>query len=244
MNELIARYAPLLLQGLEETLYMTVFSTVLAYVFGLPLGVLVYVTKDGGIHPNRPLNRVLSWFINLIRSVPFLILIVALNPISKLIAGTSIGPKSSIFALVVAAAPFVARMVESSLEELDTGVIEAAKTMGASDLQIITKVLLPESVPSLVRGPFHLRHHSDWLFGYGRCCRRRRPWRYSNSLRCTPLRRLRDVYYGDSDCRCGSGDSVHLQPHCHSDRQTKPVGTSGSSPQHGNPVLLPRTAKL
>ena len=149
MNELIARYAPLLLQGLEETLYMTVFSTVLAYVFGLPLGVLVYVTKDGGIHPNRPLNRVLSWFINLIRSVPFLILIVALNPISKLIAGTSIGPKSSIFALVVAAAPFV---VESSLEELDTGVIEAAKTMGASDLQIITKVLLPESVPSLVRG--------------------------------------------------------------------------------------------
>lgn len=74
MNELIARYAPLLLQGLEETLYMTVFSTVLAYVFGLPLGVLVYVTKDGGIHPNRPLNRVLSWFINLIRSVPFLIL--------------------------------------------------------------------------------------------------------------------------------------------------------------------------
>ena len=142
MNEMIARYAPLLLQGLEETLYMTVFSTVLAYVFGLPLGVLVYVTKDGGIHPNRPLNRVLSWFINLIRSVPFLILIVALNPISKLIAGTSIGPKSSIFALVVAA----------SLEELDTGVIEAAKTMGASDLQIITKVLLPESVPSLVRG--------------------------------------------------------------------------------------------
>ena len=152
MNELIARYAPLLLQGLEETLYMTIFSTVLAYVFGLPLGVLVYVTKDGGIHPNRPLNRVLSWFINLIRSVPFLILIVALNPISKLIAGTSIGPKSSIFALVVAAAPFVARMVESSLEELDTGVIEAAKTIGASDLQIITKVLLPESVPSLVRG--------------------------------------------------------------------------------------------
>ena len=74
MNELIARYAPLLLQGLEETLYMTIFSTVLAYVFGLPLGVLVYVTKDGGIHPNRPLNRVLSWFINLIRSVPSLLL--------------------------------------------------------------------------------------------------------------------------------------------------------------------------
>ena len=141
MTELIARYAPLLLQGLKETLYMTIFSTVLAYLFGLPLGVLVYVTKDNGIHPNRPLNRILSWFINLIRSVPFLILIVALN-----------GPKSSIFALVVAAAPFVARMVESSLEELDTGVIEAAKTMGASDLQIITKVLLPESVPSLVRG--------------------------------------------------------------------------------------------
>ena len=150
MNELIARYAPLLLQGLKETLYMTAFSTVLAYVFGLPLGVLVYVTKDGGIHPNKPLNRILSWIINLIRSIPFLILIVALNPISKLIAGTSIGPKSSIFALVVAAAPFVARMVESSLEELDTGVIEAAKTMGASDLQIITKVLLPESVPRSV----------------------------------------------------------------------------------------------
>lgn len=244
MNELIARYAPLLLQGLEETLYMTVFSTVLAYVFGLPLGVLVYVTKDGGIHPNRPLNRVLSWFINLIRSVPFLILIVALNPISKLIAGTSIGPKSSIFALVVAAAPFVARMVESSLEELDTGVIEAAKTMGASDLQIITKVLLPESVPSLVRG---LSISAITLIGYSAMAGvvgAGRPWRYSNSLRCTPLRRLREYITVILIGRCGSGDSVHLQPHRHSDRQTKPVGTSGSSPHHGNPVLLPRTAKL
>ena len=226
MNELIARYAPLLLQGLEETLYMTVFSTVLAYVFGLPLGVLVYVTKDGGIHPNRPLNRVLSWFINLIRSVPFLILIVALNPISKLIAGTSIGPKSSIFALVVAAAPFVARMVESSLEELDTGVIEAAKTMGASDLQIITKVLLPESVPSLVRG---LSISAITLIGYsamagvvgagglGDGARIDHLGRVAGvaasdnqGLLAQTLRRLRDVYYGDPDCRCGSGDSVHL----------------------------------
>ena len=152
MADLFARYAPLLVQGLEETLYMTVLSTILSYVFGLPLGVLVYVTKEGGIHPYRPLNQVLGWIINLIRSVPFLILIVTLNPLSKLIAGTSIGPRSSIFALVVAAAPFVARMVESSLEELSTGVVEAAKTMGASDLQIITKVLIPESVPSLIRG--------------------------------------------------------------------------------------------
>ena len=152
MADLFARYAPLLVQGLEETLYMTLFSTMLAYVFGLPLGVLVYVTKDGGIHPCRSLNQVLSWIINLFRSVPFLIVIVTLNPISKLLAGTSIGPRSSIFALVVAAAPFVARMVESSLEELSTGVVEAAKTMGASDLQIITKVLIPESVPSLIRG--------------------------------------------------------------------------------------------
>ena len=94
MNELIARYAPLLLQGLEETLYMTIFSTVLAYVFGLPLGVLVYVTKDGGIHPNRPLNRVLSWFINLIRSVPFLILIVALNPSSLPVLPSAPSPPS------------------------------------------------------------------------------------------------------------------------------------------------------
>ena len=152
MIELITKYSPLLLQGLKETLYMTVLSTVLAYLLGLPLGVIVYVTKDGGIHPCRTLNRVLGWIINTIRSIPFLILIIALNPLSKLIAGTTIGPNSSVFALVVAAAPFVARMVESTLEETDAGVIEAAKTMGATDLQIVTKVLLPESVPSLVRG--------------------------------------------------------------------------------------------
>ena len=152
MARFFAKYAPLLLKGLEETLYMTLLSTLLSYLLGLPLGVLIYATKEGGIHPHRCIHRVLSWVINTIRSIPFIILVIALAPVSKLIAGTSIGPNSSVFALVVAAAPFVARMVESTLEEMDIGVIEAAKTMGATDLQIVTKVLLPESVPSLVRG--------------------------------------------------------------------------------------------
>ena len=150
--DLILNYGPLFLRGCGETLYMTALSTLLAYAFGLPLGVLVLVTKPGGLCPHPRWNAFLDWFVNLGRSVPFLILMVFLFPLSRLITGKSYGPNAAIVSLVVAAVPFVARLVENSLEELDQGVVDAAQTMGASNWEIIWKVYLPESLPSLLRG--------------------------------------------------------------------------------------------
>ena len=142
----------LLIQGSLETIYMTLASTAIAYVFGVPLGVLVYGTDQKGIFPNKILNAVLGFIINSIRSVPFLILLIFILPFTRLIVGTTIGSNATIVPLVVAATPFVARMVESSLREVEEGVIEAAKAMGCSKLQIVTKVLLPEAKPSLLSG--------------------------------------------------------------------------------------------
>lgn len=142
----------LLVQGTFETLYMTLISTAIAYVLGIPLGVLLYVTESGGICRNRIVNQAAGFIINLIRSVPFLILLVAILPFTRLVTGTTIGVEATIVPLVVAATPFVARLVESSLKEVDTGVIEAAKAMGSSPMQIIYKVLLPEAKPSLLVG--------------------------------------------------------------------------------------------
>ena len=142
----------LLLGGIGETFYMVVVSTLAAYIIGVPLGVLIYVTGDGGIRQNKPVNLVFSFIINVLRSVPFLILLVAILPFTRFVVGTTIGSTASIVPLVVAAAPFVARMVESSLKEVDFGVIEAAKAMGSTDWQIIWKVLLPEARPSLLLG--------------------------------------------------------------------------------------------
>ena len=147
-----AKLIQLLIEGIGETFYMVVVSTLAAYLLGVPLGVIVFVTGEGGIRRNRPLNMVLSLIINIVRSVPFLILLVAILPFTRLIVGTTIGSTASIVPLVVAAAPFVARMVESSLKEVDLGVIEAAKAMGSTDWQIISKVLLPEAGPSLLLG--------------------------------------------------------------------------------------------
>lgn len=147
-----AKLIQLLIEGIGETFYMVVVSTLAAYLLGVPLGVIVFVTGEGGIRRNRPLNMVLSLIINIVRSVPFLILLVAILPFTRLIVGTTIGSTASIVPLVVAAAPFVARMVESSLKEVDPGVIEAAKAMGSTDWQIIWKVLLPEARPSLLLG--------------------------------------------------------------------------------------------
>ncbi|MBA4698669.1 MAG: ABC transporter permease [Ruminococcus sp.] len=142
----------LLLLGIGETLYMTLVSTAAAYVLGVPLGVLVYITDSDRICENRVLNLITGVIINLVRSVPFLILLVALLPFTRWVAGTTIGSTATIVPLVVAAAPFVARLVESSLKEVDAGVIEAAKAMGSSPAQIIYKVLLPEAKPSLFVG--------------------------------------------------------------------------------------------
>ncbi|MBQ9988867.1 MAG: ABC transporter permease [Clostridia bacterium] len=147
-----AKYIPEFLTGTQETLYMVLVSAMFAYLVGLPLGVWVTITDRDGLRPNRAINSVLSVIINVGRSVPFIILIVALIPLTRFLVGTSIGPTAAIVALSVAAAPFVARMVETSLKEIDLGMIEAARTMGATDWQIIFRVMLPESVPSLIRG--------------------------------------------------------------------------------------------
>lgn len=142
----------LLITGIGETLYMVVISTVAAYVFGIPLGVIMYITDKKGICRKRAINLVVGVIINIIRSVPFLILLVAILPFTRLVVGTTIGPTATIVPLIVAAIPFVARMVESSLKEVDGGVIEVAKAMGSSNFQIITRVLLPEAKPSLLVG--------------------------------------------------------------------------------------------
>lgn len=139
-------------QGFIETIYMTVISTALAYIIGLPLGMLLVVTDKDGIHPVPWLNGLLGLIINFFRSVPFLILLIALMPFTKAVVGTVIGAKAAIVGLWVAAAPFVARMVESSLKEVEKGVVEAAQSMGASPFQIMRKVLLPEAKPSLLVG--------------------------------------------------------------------------------------------
>lgn len=138
--------------GVLETLYMTLFSTALSYLFGLPLGILLVVTDSGGIRPMYWFNRVLGIVINLMRSVPFLILLVAVMPVTRVIVGTTIGSTATVVPLVISAAPFIARMVESSLKEVDKGVVEAAWSMGASPIRIIFRVLLPEAKPSLIIG--------------------------------------------------------------------------------------------
>ena len=139
-------------QGFFDTLYMTIPSTLLAYLVGLPLGVLLVITRRGGIKEMPTFNKVLGIIINFLRSVPFLILLVMLFPVTRIVMGTAIGTRSIIFPLFVSAFPFVARMVESSLNEVDSGLIEAAQSMGSTTMQIIRKVLLPEALPSLISG--------------------------------------------------------------------------------------------
>lgn len=139
-------------KGFWDSLYMTLISTAFAYIIGLPLGITLIVTDKEGIHPVTWLNRILGVVINLLRSVPFLILLIAVTPITRFITGTSLGPTATIVPLVIGSAPFIARLVEGSIKEVDKGVIEAAQSMGASPMQIIMKVLLPESRPSLIVG--------------------------------------------------------------------------------------------
>ena len=145
-----AQMMQLLAKGIWETLYMTLVSSFLAYLLGLPLGLLLIVTDKNGIRPMRVLNRLLSFVINFVRSVPFLILLIAVIPFTRFLVGTSVGSTATIVPLVLASAPFVARMVESSIKEVDRGVVEAAQSMGASPWQIVWKVLLPEAKPSLI----------------------------------------------------------------------------------------------
>ena len=134
------------------SIYMVLMATGFSYLFGLPLGVILVVTAPDGIHPMPKFNAVLGVVVNLLRSVPFLILLVVIIPITEFIVGTTYGANAIVVPLIASATPFVARMVETSFKEIDFGVIEAAQSMGASNWQIITKVILPESKPSLLLG--------------------------------------------------------------------------------------------
>ena len=142
----------MLLEGIKDTLYMTLTSTLIGYVIGLPMGILLTVTDKDGIHPNTAVYKVLDVIANLIRSVPFLILLIVLIPFTRFLIGRSYGPTATIVPLVIAAAPYIARMVESSLKEVDAGGIEAARSMGASNFTIVTKVMLVEARTSLIVG--------------------------------------------------------------------------------------------
>lgn len=164
MSVMIMKYFPLLVEGTVDTIYMMVLSTFFAYLLGLPMGVSLFVTKKGGIAENRLFHSVFGWVVNMLRSIPFIILLMAIIPFTRFVVGTIIGNNAAIVPLVVSAAPFVARMVEQSLEEIDVGVIEAARCMGATNLQIITKVLLGESIPGIIRG---LSITTITLIGYG-----------------------------------------------------------------------------
>jgi len=141
-----------ILEGIAGTLYMITFSTVFAYLFALPLGIALVITKKDGLYPMAILNRILDVVVNIGRSIPFIILLVMVIPFTKIIAGKSYGTTATIVPLVIAAIPFVARLIESSLQEVDNGVIEAAQSMGASIFAIITKVLIPEAKTSLIVG--------------------------------------------------------------------------------------------
>jgi len=153
MNDL---FTPIMLsmigQGMLLTLYMTLVATLCAYAAGLPLGILLVTTAKDGIHPITWLNRILGFIINVLRSVPFLIMVILVIPVTRAVVGTYIGPTATIVPLFIAAAPFVARLVEASLQEVDKGVIEAAWSMGSSPMRIILRVLLPEARPSLLLG--------------------------------------------------------------------------------------------
>lgn len=148
----MAEMAELVLPSLMETLYMVLFSTIFSILLGFPLGILLVVTEKGSIWEKPLLNNILNSIINLLRSFPFLILMILLFPLSKLLIGKTIGTTATIVPLAIAAAPFVARVMEGSLKEVDRGVIELSLSMGATTPQIISKVLLPEALPSIIHG--------------------------------------------------------------------------------------------
>jgi D-methionine transport system permease protein len=142
----------LLLDSFWETLIMVGISGLIGGLIGIPLGVFLRLTDHGGILQNGPANKVVGWIVNALRSTPFIILLVAIIPLTRLITGSSIGTWAAVVPLTIAAAPFVARLVETALREVDGGLIEAAQSMGATTGQIVWKVLLPEALPGIVAG--------------------------------------------------------------------------------------------
>ena len=152
IQSFFTEYGLLLAQGTWDTIVMTSLSTLFAYLIGIPLGVLIIITAVRGLRPHPVINTLLGWILNIGRSIPFIILLVALIPFTRWIVGTSLGVPGAIVPLVVAAAPFVGRLVEQSIAEVDSGLVEAAQSFGASTWQIVYKVFLKESLPGLIRG--------------------------------------------------------------------------------------------
>ena len=152
ISNFISQYGALFAQGTVDTLVMTLASTLFAYLIGVPLGVLLVITAKDGLKPQRALNTGLGWLVNIGRAIPFILWLVAIIPFTRLVVGTSLGVPGAIVPLTVAAIPFVGRMVEQSLAEVDGGLVEAAQSFGANTWQIVCKVMLRESLPSLVRG--------------------------------------------------------------------------------------------
>ena len=145
-------FMSMITENLGITVYMVFMSTLISYAIGLPTGIILIITAPDGLKPMPIFNKILGVIVNLLRSVPFLILMFLIMPFTQIITGSTFGPNATIVPLIVSAAPFIARLVESSFKEIDMGVIEAAQSMGASNWQIITKVMLPESKPSLLVG--------------------------------------------------------------------------------------------
>lgn len=148
-NEYITNLFP---PAILQTLYMIIVPTVLASIMGFVMAIILVITKDGGLKPNKTVNRVLGFVVNVIRSFPFMILIFAMIPLTRLIVGTSIGETAAIVPITIGSAPFIARLMESALDEVDKGIIEAAKSFGATNTQIIFKVMVKEAMPSIVSG--------------------------------------------------------------------------------------------
>lgn len=152
MTEFINTYGRLLAEGTLDSLYMAFFSTFFSYLLGLPMALALYCTGRGRMWEKRKFNAVFGWIVNILRSFPFVILIVYISPLTRLVVGKAIGATAAIFPLTIGAAPFVARLLENSFAEVDRGVIEACRCMGASFGQIVVKVLIGESLPSIIRG--------------------------------------------------------------------------------------------
>ena len=153
MNAEVLKYLSVIGEATWQTLIMVFFSTMFSMILGIPLGILLCTTDSAsGLTPNKTVNQILSLVINILRAIPFVILVILLFPFTRLVVHTAIGTKASIVPLTIAAAPFVARVIESSLKEVDAGVIQAARAMGSNNKQIIFKVLLPEALPSIVNG--------------------------------------------------------------------------------------------
>lgn len=153
MNPELMKYLTVIGTATWQTFVMVFFSTIFSLILGIPLGIILCTSDPAsGLHPRKLLNQILSIVINILRAIPFVILVILLFPFTRAIVHTAIGTRASIVPLTIAAAPFVARVIESSLKEVEPGVIQAARSMGSTDFQIIKKVLLPEALPSIVNG--------------------------------------------------------------------------------------------